>query len=199
MTAKNQDDPRSRLMARFSNRFKQPDWALWKTVSNAPVWKIVALSLDIDPYDLLGWDDTRPARIPPADFHNRLEQIISALATNGGPLISRQHGSAPSAYRLELGDFRAWAIDVGMKLPEKFPIVAVCNPPYETREARVVRLTKEIAYEKSIGTHNPMAAVASRVFNNKIGRLGISTSRLSALVGSVAEQAERLQRERNKA
>lgn len=192
------NDSRRRIMDGFgvNKKHRQPDWNLWQGISNAPIWKVVALSCDIDPYELEGWHESPPVRIAPKRFIDRLEQVIAALAINGGPLVSKRRGPIPAMYRVELGDFRAWAVGKGISLPHQFPIFEVCNPLDESDDEKQLRLTREIAHERSIGTPNFMEKVASRVFNEKTKRRGISTARLKAIVGTVPEQANRLASDR---
>lgn len=192
MTTSDKPNSRHRLMARFNKPFRKPDWRQWENIPNAPIWKVVALSCDIDPYALEGWIDSPPTQIPPSDFLHRLEQVISALVQNGGPLVATPTGSTPALHRVGLGDFRSWATSVGFLVPDEFPVFEISNPSFKSLQEKKLRLTMEIAYEKSIGTRNPVATVATRVFNEKTKRNGISTSRLTALVGSVLAQAERL-------
>jgi len=198
MVTSDGNDSRRRIMEGFgvNKKYRQPDWHFWQDMSNAPIWKVVALSCDIDPYELEGWQDSPPMHTAPKPFIDRLEKVIGALAINGGPLVSKQRGPISAMHRIELGDFRAWAVGNGISLPQHFPIFEVCNPPHELDDEKTLRLTREIAHERSIKTPNFMKKVAAQVFNDKTKRLGISTSRLTAIVGTVKEQADRLAADR---
>lgn len=192
MTTTSKPNPRRRLMARFGVKPRKPDWQVWQVIQNVPVWKAVALSCDIEPNDLEGWRESPPAYIPPEIFRHRLEQAIAALSLNGGPLVSKPRGHDSALHRVELGDFRAWAVSAGLSLPDQFPVFEVSHPPYESPKDKQLRLTVEIAYEKSIGTPNHTEAVAARVVNGKFGGIGISPQRLRIIVGTKQAQADRL-------
>lgn len=192
MTAASNSNSRRRLMARFGVKLRKPDWQVWQEIQNVPVWKAVALSCDIEPNDLEGWRKSPAACIPPEIFRYRLEQTTAALSLNGGPLVSKPRGPDSEMHRVELGDFRAWAASAGLSLPDQFPAFVPSHPPNESTDEKRLRLTMEIRHEKNIGTRNPMEVVAARAFNKQTKRQGMSRSRITAIVGSVVAQAERL-------
>lgn len=176
------DDPRRRILARLNPAPKQPDWAAWKKVSNAPLWEIVALSCDIEPSDIRGWEAGLSKYRPPRAFLARLRHAEAMLATNGGGLQCKSEGDS-SAARVELGDFRAWMEFDGFAMPERFPSFPPSHPPREDTAARALRLTLRL--EETRNHRKDFMAFVAR-------EEGISVQRLQHIVGTVAERKKRL-------
>ena len=69
---------RTTIRASFG-KFEKPQWEDWKDIESAPLWELVALALDIDPFALATWNTMRPAVVPPVRFHGLLRKATTAL------------------------------------------------------------------------------------------------------------------------
>lgn len=114
------------------------------------LWEAVALSCGIEPTCVVGWIEPRPITSEPLDkFLTKLRQAVAALQINDGNLPCQTSPTAPQKARVNLGDFRAWAISEAWSLPEQFPMATAKRPQVESlqeRGQRIVRLVdSEIA------------------------------------------------------
>lgn len=150
MKAIDDDNPRRRLLF---PKLTEPDWGVWRRISNAELWKVVALSCGIDPSCLIGWTEPRPiTNAPLTNFHNQLRKAVASLEANGGRLHSLAGNMQHQATRVELGDFRAWAISEGWLLPDQFPYFAAVRPQEtESPEQRQKRLQDLVYAEVRAG------------------------------------------------
>lgn len=177
------DNPRSRVMAVFSQVPTRPDWAAWQKITSAPLWELVALSCDVEPSDIRGWEAGLSRYRAPRAFIARLRHAEAMLSTNGGGLQCVPEGERSSTARVELADFRAWMEFDGFAMPEGFPNFPPSHPPREDAATRALRLTQRVE-EMRERRKDFMAFVASEE--------GISVQRLQHIVGTVAERKNRL-------
>lgn len=150
MKAIDDDNPRRRLLF---PKLTEPDWGVWRSISNAELWEVVALSCGIDPSCLIGWTEPRPiTNAPLTNFHNQLRKAVASLEENGGGLHRLAGNMEHRATRIGLGDFRAWAISEGWLLPDQFPCFAAIRPQQsESPEQRQERLQARVNAEMRAG------------------------------------------------
>ena len=178
------DEKRRRIAeSRYQRVLDEPNWNVWKKISNAPLWEAVAVSCNIAPQELRGWKDVRAKPTLPKTFVDRLLLAESILSIHGGGLACRPEGAHSSNVRVELGNFRAWLEYEGCTFPPEFPKYTAKNPPSETPEERKLRLTHRIE-EIRATRKNFMAFVAAEE--------KINVPRLQQIVGTMQERKQRL-------
>lgn len=179
---------RATIRASFG-KFAKPQWENWKAIESAPLWELVALAVDIDPFALTTWNTLRPAVVPPVRFHRLLRKATTALQAGDKVLIRvSKLDSDLFLTRVLVGNFREWTVRHSIKLPPEFPCGSMVRPT-EWGDAEKLRLTLEIAEERQKGTKDFFKTVADRY--------GITPQRLQQLVGTTADRAERIRKSRN--
>ena len=129
-----------------------PNWDAWAKISNAELWKIVALSCNVDPDCFATYLERGPIRNKDLlVFHNRLDMAIATLIVNHGELFSIAEGPSHKTARVELGNFRAWATGQGWEVPKEFPNFPATRVVKETPAVRAKRLYNAICEEISGG------------------------------------------------
>jgi hypothetical protein len=152
----------------FHPTLRKADWSAWVGITNEELWKIVALSCDIEPYCLRGWLEHRPfpARKRVAMFQKRLWQAVADLDANDGALRAMSKPARQTHSRVHLGTFRAWATKNEWELPPEFPnIVAhrVLSEDPRERESEVVLLVQEQLMKPGMSEKRAFENVAPRV------------------------------------
>lgn len=187
-TAIHMTQARATIRASFG-KFAKPQWENWKAIESAPLWELVALAVDIDPFALTTWNTLRPAVVPPVRFHRLLRKATTALQAGDKVLIRvSKLDSDLFLTRVLVGNFREWTVRHSIKLPPEFPCGSMVRPT-EWGDAEKLRLTLEIAEERQKGTKDFFKTVADRY--------GITPQRLQQLVGTTADRAERIRKSRN--
>lgn len=116
------------------------------------LWEAVALSCGIEPTCVVGWIEPRPITNEPLDkFLTKLRQAVAALEINSGKLPSQPSPTLPQKARVDLGDFRAWAVSEGWSLPEQFPKATAKRPQAESPQERGRRIVKLVDTEIAKG------------------------------------------------
>lgn len=183
MAQQNSSEARKRITGPIKREYREPDWALWEKISNAPLWEVVAVSCKIEPQQLRGWSDVKANPSLPKSFIDRLSFAESILSIHGGGLNCQPEGIYSRDARVELGNFRAWLENEGFDFPPEFPKHTAKNPPEETYKERQLRLTHRIQAVRA-NRKDFMAFVADEE--------DISISRLQKIVGTRHEQERRL-------
>lgn len=122
-----------------------PNWAKWEKIPKAELWKVVALSLNIRPSQLLNelnhrFDPLDPLRSMPPRFRERLE-IAEANLGEGLPEVEHREtkdfggNRRPYLSIVRLTDFCSWADQMGLDLPHDFPEPAPA-PDWEAYKGR---------------------------------------------------------------
>lgn len=116
------------------------------------LWEAVALSCDIEPICVVGWIEPRPITNESLDkFQSKLRQAVAALQINDGKLPCQSSATLPQKARVDLGDFRSWAVSEGWLLPERFPVATAKRPQAESPQARRRRIVNLVEAEIAKG------------------------------------------------
>ena len=104
----------------------EPDWAAWKDTLRAPLWKAMALLLNIEPKHILVMEGgtlslSRQIDHMPA-FFEALDKAITALEIGHLRSYSEKHPDTETAeVDLDLAEFAQWAEAKGYSIPLGFP------------------------------------------------------------------------------
>ncbi len=131
---------------------RDPDWNAWRKVPNAELWQVVALSCAIEPACVAQWIQPRtPTTERLTEYQNRLIEAVAALEAHGGELASLSTNAENEKARVELGNFKDWAINAGWQMPEDFPAFPATIVKREPPKERSVRLKMLINAERAKG------------------------------------------------
>jgi hypothetical protein len=167
-------------------KFPKPDWAVWESIQSAPLWQLVALAVDIDPFALSTWNTLNPAVVPSESFHGLLRRAITAVEAGDRVLIGvSKIENDLSLSKFLVGNFREWALSLAVKLPLRFPCSALVRRSEWSDEDKL-RMTLEITAERQKRTKPFFKTVADRY--------GISPQRLYQIVGTTAARKERIRK-----
>ena len=163
----------------FAPSLKAPEWSAWGRVSSMELWEAVALSCDVEPRCVVGWIEPRPIANEPLDkFLSKLRQAMAALQINDGKLPCQPSATLPQKARVDIGDFRAWAISEGWSLPEQFPLAIAKHPQVESPQERGRRIVSLVDCEIAKGASKARAfkIVAQSVLSLKPKHKGETVS-----------------------
>lgn len=142
----------------FLPSLKAPKWSAWERVPNMELWEAVALSCGIEPICVVGWIEHRPITNESLDkFQSKLRQAVAALQINDGKLPCQSSPTLPQKARVDLGDFRSWAVSEGWLLPEQFPMATAKRPQAESPQERGRRIVTLVDAEIANGASKAKA------------------------------------------
>jgi hypothetical protein len=137
---------------------RKPNWEKWRHVPNTKIWEAVALSLNIDPWEV------RPAsgRIPGGplifdegqEFNDRIFVVDRNLATGAGPTPQIAAVDDPPSCVVSLCEFATWAHSLGWDVPLEFAALLRAEQDGVRDEAEVKAkiVMPKVAKEKPLGT-----------------------------------------------
>ena len=107
---------------------RRPNWDKWKLIPQTELWKVVALSVDIDPdfvrlvTDSLFLANHRQPRVEARDFTDRL--AVSVANLNCRTELTRSDSAAYRSVeaKIRIAHFAHFAVSIGWGLPQEFPV-----------------------------------------------------------------------------
>ena len=101
----------------------KPDWNAWKDAKRAPLWKAMALLLNIEPehVTILGENLLLSRQLDQMpEFFRELDKAITAVEIGHLRSYSEKHPNTETA-EVDLAEFAQWAGTKGYSIPLEFP------------------------------------------------------------------------------
>ena len=171
------------------------DWNLWADIPHTELWRAIALSLDIEPRQLPGYD-LSSVRDPiynfpflrcPAEFKRRLEIATKHL---GHELVPVSYCETEWNSEVDLKEIRRWAgsLNSPWNFPERFPrardpllsgigssesVQATPSPPdVQPPDSTVLTITSKSEAKKGVMEWIPIAQQYARQFIKERAKRG---------------------------